>query len=80
MLKSFDIMNHPSNWIYRLITDDNLTILKCVGEYSEVIDNIFDGNKCKGWQVVKDAKILASVYKYIIQNNLDFDHVYMLDI
>lgn len=79
-MRTFDIMNHPSRWIYRLVDNENLTILRCVGEYSEIIGDEFNGVSTSGWEIVQNTKVLASVYKYIIQENLDFDHVYMLDI
>ena len=33
-IKYFDIFNHPSNYLYRIVVNDSsLTILKCQGEY-----------------------------------------------
>lgn len=57
MPKYFDILDHPSNFIYRLMNDDDSTVLIC------------EDNALENWRKIEDNVQLISIYRYILQNN-----------
>ncbi len=66
------IMNHPSNWIYRVTSNKDFLIQRCDDEFSEVVDN-----ETEGWSVVTDPVVQSSIYKYMLQNELNPEYDYM---
>lgn len=76
-MKYGDITDHPSNYIYRILDNEELTVLMCVGEYTEVI-----GSLTVGWEKITDPTLLISIYRYILHvTNIFYgkDDFYILD-
>jgi hypothetical protein len=61
------IMNHPSNYIYRIKFDkDHVLVQKCIDNLEEVIDN-----ETYGWETIIIPTELVSIYEYILIRHVE---------
>ena len=64
--------------IYRVYLSD-LKIYKCIGEYSEVINNTCVNGKLIGFSLVKNKQEIINVYKYLLSHFED-DMKYLVNV